>query len=272
MWKENIIARLLATSLNTALIGAVLTYVFVEGGGDIPIDGSRIAGEIGDMLAFALLTGLASYATIEILKRVFALRGRYQLRQTRLWLTKQGHDDDDAFNSLLRTMRLDRGRREELRVFNMPTEQLAAQISTAADLALTRLASARDDKADLPFLVALTGLPEEAIRLAADVDTSPPPIADPRRYGLEREAQASELAARVRGGVDQLQISLGERWRGYVQGAALWISGGCGIVLVQGSAVPPGEEARYVLAALIVGGVFAWLARDLAAVVERARR
>jgi hypothetical protein len=125
-------------------------------------------------------------------------------------------------------------RGESKRVFNLPIEQLAGQIGAAADVALTA-------RAEHPALIsALAGekAPEDSV--------APPP---------SREDDAAyRLAQRVRAGVDQLQISVGERWRQYVQGGAIWISGLYGIGLTHAADHPVAAEPRYVLAALVLGG------------------
>src|SRR5207237_2365537 len=93
-----------------------------------------------------------------------------------------------------------------------------------------------------------------------------------RQNSLPDKGSAIELAGKVRAGVDQLQITLGEGWRRYVQGAALWLSGLYGVALTHAGDLPASAHARYVIAALLVGGVFAWLSRDATAVIERLRR
>jgi hypothetical protein len=146
---------------------------------------------------------------------------------------------------------------EAARVFNLPTEQLAAQVSAAADVALT---TKKESYAAL--LDALVG--------PLRVDESEAKK-DPR---LSPEDEEMVFAQRVRAGVDQLQISLGERWRTYIQGAALWIAGVYGIVLIHASSGSAEDRAepRFVLAALLLGGPLTWLIRDITAVIERARR
>jgi hypothetical protein len=258
-------------SVNVVGIAVILGYVIIEARGGISLEGRAISDHVRDTLWFSLLCGLASFASIEILKRVFGLRGLFQYRQTENWLAERGVGGG-GFSQLLDSMGLERDQREEAtgearRVFNLPTEQLAAQIGAAADVALASLTLERDEGAPPGplFLAGLTGVPPETVVAYAHDrgGASDAPLGDSPR---------TELAARVRLGVDQLQISLSERWRRYVQGAALWISGAYGIVLVQDSPVETGAEARYVLAALVMGGLFAWVARDIAAVIERLRR
>jgi hypothetical protein len=75
----------------------------------------------------------------------------------------------------------------------------------------------------------------------------------------------------VRAGIDQLQVSIGHRWRRYVRSAAVGLSGLIGIAIVEASEVPTRQRGLDILAALLVGGFVAWFARDVAALVERLR-
>jgi hypothetical protein len=65
---------------NIALIVYVALFAVMSGPGKLGFDDGRpVSEQTRDMLWFALLCGLAAFAMIEILKRVFALRGLYQL-------------------------------------------------------------------------------------------------------------------------------------------------------------------------------------------------
>jgi hypothetical protein len=144
------------------------------------------------------------------------------------------------------------------RTFNLPTEKLAAQISSAADVALA--APGRYEA----LLEGLTGrrdlVASEVTRRAKPSSTDPGELSE----------APYELAQLIRAGIDQLQISLGERWRRLVQGAALWIAGLYAIGLTAWA--DSDAKPRFIVAAVLVGGPFAWLVRDFAAVLERSRR
>lgn len=260
---------LFAGSINIVLVSAILIYAATVLPGGIALANGSVSQQIGDVLAFSLLCGLASFATVEVLKRLVGLRGLYQSRQTRLWLGERARGmGAAAMDQLLDAMGL-RGpdrrgdRQASLRVFNLPTEQLAGQVSTAADVALATAASEGDR-----YRWLLSALANQPALLSGK-----PPSHDPEHDPDEaRRKEDFQISQRIQAGVDQLQISLGERWRRYVQGAALWISGAYGIALVHTSSVAQGAASRYVIAALLIGGTFAWVARDLAAAVERWRR
>lgn len=170
--------------------------------------------------------------------------------------------------------------RELLRVFDLPTEQLCAQIGIAADQAMSR----PNDYAEL--LLALTG-PAGLKRI--DV-LAPPSIVFPDgqivrergREDLDEENTAFEpdendmayplVAQGVRAGVDMLQISLGQRWRRGIQWSAVVVSGILGVIGAFLLGEPVTAQVLLGVSALVLGGSFAWLARDLVAIVERARR
>jgi hypothetical protein len=217
--------------------------------GHLPLAGGSVSSSARDLLWFALIAGLASYATIETAKRVGRSRGRFQGWQTRRWMAGRGrdpHDRERAYEDLLRAWGVDEG--EALRIFDLPTAQLAGQIGSAADVAVI-------DRDAYPTLIeCLTGGRTEA--------TTTQGTTDEERF---------QFAQRVRLGVDQLQIALADRWRRTVQGAAVWIAGLYGIGLAHAIERPADAEPRYVLAALLVGGPIAWLVHDLAALIEHAR-
>lgn len=235
------------TTLNSLLIVGVVVYAVIDAMGGITLEGEADAA-IRDLLWFALLCGLASSATIEILKRVFSLRGLYQRRQTKVWLANRTYQGLEPFDELIDAMGLRRSS-EATRVFNLPTEQLIAQVSAATDVLLARQGPEHPPSR---LVEALAG-----------------------RHGPSPEEDRNHerfLAQRIEVGVDQLQISLSERWRGYVQSAALWVAGVYGIALEQTADISEDAGSLFVLAALLVGGMIAWTVRDLSAVIERARR
>lgn len=219
----------------------------------LPLASGSVSASARDVLWFALIPGLASYATIETAKRVGRGRGRFQRWQTQRWLEERLRDSDEevaAYKDLLRAWAVDEG--EALRIFDLPTEQLAGQIGSAADVAVTAEHS-------YPALIrCLTGGRGPVTTPAVEKIT-------------DKNEERFQLAQRVRLGVDQLHIVLADRWRRTVQGAALWVAGLYGIGLAHAIDRPADAEARYVLAALLLGGPIAWLVHDVAALVEHAR-
>jgi hypothetical protein len=171
---------------------------------------------------------------------------------------------------------------EELALFNLPIAQLAAQVSIAADLALSY---PQDYKA---FLASLAGNYEAFTNgpRAGPPSLQPSPassVPGPRqrlyRSGARgRAAPANEVSERdiyrghlVRGGVDALQLYVGQGWRRFVRISAVLISGILGLVWVSFLDIRPGLRIAYVLSALVLGGLISWFLRDLVAIVERLR-
>jgi hypothetical protein len=293
-WQDETAGRTFAPWVNIALIVGVIAYAALEAafGGGFELAEGSVSTQVRDLLWFSVICGLASFATLEALKRIAGLRGIFNRRQLATWLDERTPDErgpdalrreertldespNPAFDNLMEAMGLgDRSvpdgdekppplsvnRGDYRRVFNLPIERLAAQISSAVDVALVSPDRYRS------LIGALVG--GEAGRKISS-SRSVLEFFKQESEGTDDDSRF-ELAQRVRAGLDQLQISLGEKWRLYVQGAALWIAGLYGIGLSH--ADDSSSESRYVLSALVLGGIFAWLARDLAAAVERARR
>ncbi len=241
--------------VNLALIALLILYTWIrafafKGDGLDLSDGSTTSRQVGDLLMFALLCALASFAVVEVLKRLFNLRGWYQLERTRLWFAERTKDEGQAFRHLVDAMGVSDLPRDVRQLFNLPTEQLAAQIGVAADVALTSPGRYEE---------LIGGLTGRSFR-------------EGEGDKMEEDERLRHMAQRVRAGVDQLQITLGEEWRRSIQGAVMWIAGVFGIGFAFAGDVGQAAHARYVLVALILGGVLAWTVRDLSRVVENARR
>jgi hypothetical protein len=270
--------------VNVVLIAIVLLYVLVRAWREksFRLQTGSISAQASDLLWFALACGLLSFATIESVKRLTPLRAMYHERITRQWLqtrferirreptdgselkdrtesqTTESTDRTSPFQQLVAAMGIEPDDRR--RVFNLPSEQLAAQISAAADLALTS-----EDDRYTNFLASVTkderDLPSEDREPSSE--NAPPPERD--------EEDELRRAQQARIGLDQLQVALRDRWRRYLWGAGLWISGAYGIGLAFAGHRETIEGPRHVLAALVLGGVVAAVARDLTAIVERLR-
>ena len=175
---------------------------------------------------------------------------------------------------------LDVDRAEVRRFFGLPIEQLTPQIGAVAELA-----SAEGNRlALLKSLAGKSGWPKIDQFAARTSGPSPTPAAGQpaAQTGGQPVAQTGqedeevelrlELAHLIRGGLDQLQVSIGERWRHYARATAAWLSGALALIMSYVVHLSPGVRTVSVLSALILGGFFSWLARDLVAVVERIRR
>lgn len=207
-------------------------------------------------------------AIVQTAKNLASMRGRYQTAEVRRWL--EGHppavDDksrivawpDRAFDDLTALLGVATASDDLLRLFDQPIELVAAQISAVAELALAEPGS------HLNLLVAIGG-----IDVVPDINT----LASSRGSGMtsaRASIAASAISQRIQTGIDVLQTSIGQRWRRHVRLVASLVAGG--IALVPAALAPPTHtKTIFVLAALVLGGFFSWLFRDLVAIVERLR-
>jgi hypothetical protein len=244
--------------VGVAAIPLVALYAIIRAvtGEGVHLNGN-VSGEVADLLSFSLSCALLSYGTVEALKRIVPMRGWFQQHQTRLWLERHPAGAEASWE-LIRLMELEDSVAAH-RAFNLPVEQLAAQIGAAADLALGEV----PDRS--PLVAALAGSVKRHPAFASVSGQGVPS----RSMGDPDET--FELAQRVRVGIDRLQISVGEQWRRTVQGATMSLAGLYGIGLVHAAHLADRSEPRYVLAALLLGGPIAWTLRDAAALLERVR-
>lgn len=205
--------------------------------------------------------GFASMAVIQVAKSLLGLRGLYQHRQLLIWF---GGHKDPAYHELLKALNL---LGHSLRgIFDLPIEQLSAQISAAADFALT------DPDRYERFLSSLTGTGIAPPRPPAAPEVGPALVApETAAPTVGPDSDQMTLHYYVRASIDRLQATIGYRWRNYVRSTAMWLSGLFGIAIVEASRVTGLERGLDILAALLVGGFFSWLARDITASIERLR-
>jgi hypothetical protein len=266
-------ARFLTLSAGLLSATAVITVLLIAVSFGIAsfsasqADATHAAGMSADILLFSLISGVISMAMLQTLKSLLPIRAAYHGLYLRHWLAQRGGDDGSAsFRQLLQGLgtRFDESPRlaskfardSRHQVLDLPAELLAAQISAAVDLAL--------------------GAPADYQRLLTVLCGPPNGAAVERLAKLGRlepdDPSSIEVGRRLTTAVDILQISLGHGWRIRVRTAAVVTSGIVGVFLVDVADVRPDHRGVLILASLILGGFFAWLARDLTAIVERARR
>src|SRR4051812_2120518 len=107
MARTNLAVRIttlvLAGALNVVLIAFVIAWALTDG--DPALGDGNVSRRVQQLLWFALLCGIGAFATIEILKRVLALRGYYQRSQTKQWLADRS-GGRYAFGEMLAAMGL----------------------------------------------------------------------------------------------------------------------------------------------------------------------
>lgn len=258
------------------LLVALVALPVLHPAGPVPL--ARFVGSV-------LFSAVAAMALLETVKRLLPLRGAYNRRQVAVWLRERYPEQGAVcMGQLIRAMDLDEPIRRQLEstdpqldlivgrawervgflgpglggVFNLPAEQFSAQVAAAAERAV------RDPARYQELLLALcVGMDRDA--LAGLYPGGEPD--DVRR----REAVA-DVEYRIATAIDQLQIRLAGRWRHYLQATAWWLTGLVALLLALIDRTPAVHSATLVVVALLFGGFFAWLARDVSAVVERLRR
>lgn len=283
------------TSVWLALIIVLLAVLFLASRGGFATHRDTVSLLIRGswaVVGFTAAVGVVSAGIIQVGKQVFGVRGIVQRTWVLRWIETRSTEEplwsdwrerhpeisrDDTVADLadaqrqLASIELQRALlgglspHELQRVFNLPVEQLCAQIGAAADLAM----SEPQDHAEL--LLALTGP-----AWLKEIDSLAPPnrVVNGRIFRRRSEDNTAYalVAQAARSGVDMMQISLGQRWQRGVRLAAIYVSGLLGVtaaVLVHGSVL---AQVLLGAAALVLGGFFSWLTRDLVAIVERVRR
>jgi hypothetical protein len=302
----------LGDAFQLCVIIAIVVFALFAGNGRIPAGQITAADRVRTLLWYGLVSGLASMATIEVAKRLFGLRSHYQRLQVTAWLRNRTAQpapgssgsardglvaEPGASGELDKAMGLDEESSHLQRrwLFDLPIDQLVAQVSSAVDIALADPAGyqllleaisgqATAAIAPAPAKAASAAIAvdpaDAAVRATAAVQAGvatgassavPVGAAAPLRGAEESADSEFRRSQRVRSGLDQLQISVGGRWRRYVQGTALWLSGLYGILLVFITRAPSSARPEYIIGALLIGGMLSWVARDIAAVIERWR-
>lgn len=289
-WSTFLLAYLAAVVLaGTVLVGFLSSRIAVT---REPFD--LLSHRSWSLIGFAIVIGAASAATVQMLKQFLPVRAALQQRWVMEWIgdrcavetlwadwlegqkiPKEGATakaisdaQSTAAAGELESALLGGFAKGDLRrVFDLAVEHLCAQFSSAADFALSQPESYAE------LLLALAGPTK-----LASIDKLAPPVSvvDGRILRQRGKPESDQpfvlLAEGTRAGIDLLQISVGQRWRRTVRGAAVLLSGlfgAFGALLVNQTLA---SRLLYTLAALVFGGFFAWVIRDLTAIAERLRR
>jgi hypothetical protein len=270
-----------ARTVNRTLFVGLVVYAIARGAeSGVDLHAGSVGAQVGDLLGFASLCGLLAYATVELVKRLTGLRAAVNSAVVAGWFEDQyvalrneyrdelEQVDFDAQREATHRLRVPRfpwaqdalppigmllaalGTQDLTVMFDLPPERLVAQISTAIDVALyqpERYGSLLAVVARLPY--------------------QPEPTAN-----QETELLGSHEAQYLRLALDDLQTMLTQRWRQIVQSAAVWVAGAYGVATTFAGGLSGTNQARYLLAALVLGGPIAWAIRDLTAVLGRLRQ
>jgi hypothetical protein len=211
--------------------------------------------DVEGAVSIAVLSGLAAMITVETVKRLLPLRGWYNSRKVTGWLRRRG---EAGFAIAQLENALGRGavHGRFSDAFNLPAEQLSAQINAAVERVL------RDSREPTDLLTALCPTINDADieRLRRSRSDSAP------------DETSAIVAYEISSAIDQLQIHLAGQWRHYLQITSWWLAGVFGLLLAAFRVVPDINPISATVVALTAGGFIGWFARDLTAVVEGLRR
>jgi hypothetical protein len=235
-------------------------------------------------LTLSAVMGFAAMATLETLKRLFHLRGRFFFARAAgpefLQLVQP--------NRSAKSAEADYG--ANILRFDLPLEQIMAQLGHAADQALLELFPDPPEPAKSTDPAKPAGPPKPAgpAEAADQGHESPPTPAATREDTAEykflarllgkdalTKANTADDQAMLRldaqAALDNLQVSVGNAWRWRLRLAASVLSAVFALVALIFVSVPPGSKIVALASSFLLGGFLAGFFRDLAAIVERFR-
>jgi hypothetical protein len=264
--QSRLVRTLLAGAFPLAAIGVIVAF-----GLSVQLRGGRATSPTSalaaELIGVSVAAGIASMATLQVAKSLLGVRGLYQRRQVLGWFSREPFGDSGRTEFLSALGAAGTSDRQALHyLFDLPIELVCAQVSGAADIALS------EPERFQAFLGSLAG--EGAVSgvvTARKPDDKSPDVPQKDSAPANRADAELQLSHYVRTGIDTLQVSVGYRWRTYIRATAVWLSGLVGIAIVEVSHPPAKERGLYILSAVLIGGFISWFARDVVAAVERLR-
>ena len=236
-----------------------------------------VAGRVVPFLTAMAAIGVLSMAVIQTAKDLFPVRRWFQRRYLRQWLRIKTREVGDAVDPARAEQDLIRlaTAGDESAFYDLSIEQLCGQITAAATVVLDFPAMHRD----LLTCLAAEADPEDRAALLRAADLGRAALdrmraETPNDYQILVDAR-SRVTHQVQRSIDALQIAAGFRWKLRLQSAAVAIS--CVLTAVGMSLYrsPETSAPMGVLVSVPLGlmaGFLAPIARDIVAVVSRARK
>lgn len=221
-------------------------------------------------LTLSAVTGFAAMATLEMVKRLFHLRGRFFF----------GRAPGPEFLRLARPLREGESAKvdheADVRRFDLPLEQLMAQLSYAADQALDQFFPDRKpdhppDTASSPAAPAGGASGGTSARSDADEDFLVKLVGKSSVRRAKTEGDPTMLRIETQAALDDLQVRLGNAWRWRLRLTSCALAALFALVALIYVPVPPGTKIAALAGSFLLGGFLAGFFRDLAAIVERLR-
>jgi hypothetical protein len=238
---------------------------------DLPrVDQLRGAASIaGFLLVIAATAGVAAMATVQFWKALFQPRSAFHSSELEALfgeslvqvlglagpaannLESGPSSRPDALNHLL----------------DNPTEIVMGQLRSTADYILLR---PKGFEKALSLLAGDAGKSAVQRYLTDGKEQSAIAASDSASLGRSNEALV-EVRFFVEQHLNLIHVRLKERWRRRVRVVAVAVAGFAGLLIVSLSSLGPAAKGSAVFAAVVWGGFFSWLARDIAALIERRR-
>lgn len=236
------------------------------------------------------LVGIAalSMAILQTAKNILPLRRWFQSNRVDRWLAARSRTGSaasapaaiDAAQAKADLVRLTTAG-EASTLFALPIEQLCGQINAASQIILDY----PDRHWDLlcclanqshPKDLATIHPPDPATQLSRRALLRKPAVTlteDEHNQVDELVAARNRVSHHVQRSVDALQISLGFRWKFWMQLVAILLSAGLAVLalVVAGYPLSSARAVGFVILAAAFSGVFAAVARDLIAAIEQLR-
>jgi hypothetical protein len=267
-------------------------------------DLQSVAGTAGAIVAFAAAVGSLTMATVEAVKRLTPARALFfRFLLDRILTTPGEGTPADLIAGArvlggVRDARITRITRvTQLAWFDVPVEQFIAQLSAIAEQQLeqfARLVVIRNGTPrvqeqsgnDAPFevLAMLLGY-ASADELTTWADKQ---LAEmPKDEGQPTKGDQNDGESAVRRGrslletalraqleleLDRIHIVLGTSWRWVLRAASSLIAGIIAAAVLIAGGVGVGLVVSITAVAVVIGGFFSWMARDVVAIIERLRQ
>jgi hypothetical protein len=232
-------------------------------------------------LTLSAVVGFAAMATLEMVKRLFNLRGRFFFDRV------AGPEFLRLLDPSRRAQSDEPGHKAVVRRFDLPLEQLMAQLNYAADQALDQFFPDRIEPEGRPPLpraqirpllrraqIRPPRTPDARVRARRDSDAYKFLVRlvgeDPVRSA--EEGDSTMLRIQTQAALDDLQVRVGNAWRWRLQLTSSVLAALFALAALIYVPVPPGSKIAALVGSFLLGGFFAGFFRDLVSIVERFRR
>jgi len=234
------------------------------------------------------LIGIAALtmALIQTVKNMLPLRQWFQRDSVNSWLAVRAHTARSATPAInVEQAKTDlvhlTTAGDSAALYSLPIEQLCGQINAATQIILDypahhwdllRCLASQSNPDDL----TITSPPNPATQLARRALLRKPAVTltdDEHNQDDDLVAARNRLSHQIQRAVDALQISIGFRWKFWMQLASIVLSAVLAAlaVIASGHPLSSGHAICFIILAAIFSGILAPIARDLVATIEQVR-